>query len=96
MNAKTVIVNELNRLVSIDFRSGFEHTMHDEVIKALHKFDPAVAMKFNNYILTGRFKSAIDEILDRDETVIELYKQVEAMSNGPGSFEMPEWGTRGT
>jgi len=93
---REIIFNTLNHLREIDYRNTFYTTVLDKVIEALNEHDPNVARKFHSLMVTGRYYTLIQEILGGDESILDLYEEVFRAANGPGSFQMPEWGTYGT
>ena len=93
---REIIVSTLNHLREINYRNGYYKTVFDKVMDALNEYDPNVARKFYNLKLTGCNTPLVEDLLDGDWSVLDLYEQVFEEANGPGSFQMPDWGTRGT
>ena len=93
---REIVLNTLNHLREINYRNGYYKTVFDKVMDALNEYDPNVARKFYDLKLTGCNTSLVEDLLDGDWSILDLYEQVFEEANGPGSFQMPEWGTRGT
>ena len=93
---REIVVSTLNHLREINYRNGYYKTVFDKVMDALNEYDPNVARRFYNLKLTGCNTPLVEDLLDGDWSVLDLYEQVFEEANGPGSFQMPDWGTRGT
>ena len=93
---REIVLNTLNHLREINYRNGYSQTVFDKVVNALNEYDPQVARRFYNLKLTGSNRTLVHEILGDDASILDLYEEVFKEANGPGSFQMPDWGTRGT
>ena len=89
---KDVIVKTLNDLKAENWKTTFSESV-------LNKICDAVGEGFGgplwNKMCCGYRKEVIETYFDGDESVMELYNEVDKLSKD-GGFEMPEWGTRGT
>jgi hypothetical protein len=89
---KDVIVSTLNELKANNWKTTFSESV-------LNKICDATGEGFGGNLwkkmCCGHYKEVIDLYFDGDETVMELYNEVDKLSKQNG-FEMPEWGTRGT
>lgn len=97
MNRAQVIADTLVRLEQQDYRQGFEDSVLSQCRDALNEFDGS-GSEFWNLMLSGMHgkEQACEQFLDNDEDLVDYYNQIVEMSEGPGCFVMPEWGTRGT
>jgi len=91
---KDLIVNELNRLIEIDYRNGFNDSVLSNVCGAIgNKYEAGPAREMWNAICCGN-RNYIAEVYGQD--VQDLYNEVEEMAKSEGAFVMPAWGTKGT
>ena len=89
---KDIIVKTLNELKETNWKTTFSESALSKICDAVGEgcFGPLW-----NKMCCGYRQQVIDEYMDGDKSVMELYDEVDKLTND-GGFEMPSWGTRGT
>lgn len=95
MNRAQIIADTLTRLHEQDYRNGFNDSVLSFCRDALDDFDSS-GKKFWSHMCCGRRGDVFQDFMDCDKDLMDYYEHVEKQAAGPGAFEMPEWGTRGT
>jgi hypothetical protein len=95
MDRSQVIADTLRKLHIEDYRETFRDSVLSLCRAALDDFD-ASGREFWNAMCCGRQADALREFMDNDQDLMDYYIEVCNIASGPGSFMMPEWGTRGT
>lgn len=93
------IRQKLEDLQSADFRDGFEDTVLHRVCQAVgenHYWDLWSDAAVISHLSPSRKEKLISVWFDDDESILDLWLDVEEQASGKGSFQMPSWGTYGT
>ena len=102
MYSPETIKSVLLRLKSENFRNGFNntviHQIQDEIIK-VHSFEDSIQFQkdFACMHYSVRVMASVNQLVEQfDQELIDLYIEVSELAQGPGSFQMPSWGTYGS
>lgn len=95
MNRAQVIANKLDELQENDYRNGFNDCVLGYCRDALNEFDGS-GEEFWSAVCCNRMSEVLREFMDSDQALMDYFDEVSTMAKGPGAFEMPAWGTKGT
>jgi len=96
MNRAKVIADRLTQLHIQEYRNGFNDSVLSHCRDAVEAFEPGSGREFWNQMLRGDRGEALVNFLDNDKDLLNYFDKVDKNASGPGAFEMPHWGTRGT
>lgn len=93
-----IIETTLKQLKEQNFRNGFSTSVASEIQTALYEHDSVHAgNKFWSEWCNVSKRNPKPELIDKvGLDVYELFLEVDELASGPGSFQMPSWGTKGT
>ena len=105
--ARQIISDTLDHLVSNDYREGFNDTVLSHLCMNVNKHFPnlywimwndccMVEYHYTQNPSHNHVQMVAEKYLDNDWKLMEHWVNVHNMARGKGSFVMPEWGTQGT
>lgn len=92
-----ILIKLFQDLIDKDFRSGFEDSALHRAWSTLDK-NGFKGMEFwNDFCNVDRTDGRLPRLIEKyGQEVVDKYLEVHEIENGPGRFEMPDWGTYGT
>lgn len=102
MSATETAIQVMKDLQASDFRKGFEDTVVHRIVRAVGRdHTPGDASQMWSDFCCFGFSYQPSEKRARLEArygkeMVDLFVEVDRQSEQPGTFVMPEWGTRGT
>lgn len=92
-----ILMKLFNELIERDFRSGFEDSALHRAWNTLDKNGFKGREFWNDFCNVRQGDYKIPKLVEKyGQELVDAYIKIHEIENGPGRFEMPDWGTYGT